>query len=414
MPRRLSSVLTFFWKFIFPAFWFSGAGLITLLAFTESQGFTHRDRWSSLVSWAFGCLLCFVMQSFRLKRVRIDGEFLYVSNYLKEAKVPLRDVSSVGVLTVRVPWTKGLGELALKPFVVLEFQGQTPFGNRIVFMARGVVVVPEAWTHPVVKEIRQAVDRALLGSTVPEASAPRDLGRAREAALEAKDRALVPPPGTSKPTLWLQVRYLRRYELLWHLFGFPGLFFLVGLGFAVPGARAATINFIADGRTLAPGASAAILIGFSLYLGGYFVGVLWFWLLASARLVPYFERPLNSRTKEAFKRGFALAKKFEGLERRASQLGVAPLSAFGFGDDMLGQAVVWHAADAGLRTVRALVASCQQDALDPKLLEDLQAVEAALEKAEAAAVRFSFVLRLGSDANGPQNAELCQRKGAFW
>lgn len=413
MPRRLSSLLTFFWKFIFPAFWFAGSGLITALSFAESQGFSHRDAWASLISWPLGCLLCLVMQTFRLKRVRMDGEFLYHSNYLREAKVPLCDVRSVGVLTVPVPLTKRLGELALKPFVVVEFQGQTPFGNRIVFMARGVVVVPEPWTHPVVGEIRQAVDRALLASAAPKEFAPCDLGRAREAALEAKARALVPPPRPSKPTLRLQERFLRRYELLWHLFGFPGVFFLVGLGFAVPGARAASINF-AGTRTLGAGVSAAILIGFSLYLGAYFVVALWFWPLASARLVPYFEKPLNSTAREAFKRGFALVQEFDRLERQASQLGVMPLSTFGFGDDMLGQAVVWHTADGGLRTVRALVASSQQEALDPNLLEDLQALELALEKAEAAAVRFSFVVRLGSDKNGIQNAELCQRKGSFW
>lgn len=54
----------------------------------------------------------------------MDGEFLYLSNYLSEAKVPLRDVRNVGVLTVPVPLTKGLEELALKPFVVAEFQGR--------------------------------------------------------------------------------------------------------------------------------------------------------------------------------------------------------------------------------------------------------------------------------------------------
>lgn len=413
MLRRLSSVLTLFWKFIFPALWFAGSGLITLLSFTESQGFTRRDGWVSLACWPFGFFLCFILQSFRLKRVRIDGDFLYLSNYLRQAEVPLCDVWSVGLLTVRLPFTEGLGELALKPFVVVEFQGQTPFGNRIVFMARGVTVPPEQWTHPVVSEIRQAVDRALLGSATTEQFAPRDLGRAREAALEARARLSVPPTTPSKPTLRLQERYLRRHGLLLHFFTFPGLFFLVGLALAVPGARAATVNFFAEGRTLATGASAAVLIGFALFLGSYFVGCLIFWPFARTRLVPYFEQSLNSTTQKAFQQGFALAKEFDGLERRASQLGVTPLSAFGFGDDMLGQVVVWHDASDGLETLRALVASSRQRTLDPNLLEDLQTLEAALEKAEVAAVRFSFVVRLGSE-NGIQNVELCQRKGSFW
>lgn len=440
MPRRLSSVLTFFWKFIFPVLWFSGSGVITVLAFTESQGFTHRDLWVSPVSWALSCFLCFLLQTVRLKRVRMDGEFLYLSNYLRQAKVPLCDVWSVGVLTVRVPLTKGLGELALKPFVVVEFQGETPFGNRIVFAARGIFVAPEPWTHPVVQEIRQAVDRALLGSMKAEEFTPRDLGRAREGARKAKAQLLVPagPWGRrpSKPTLRLQVRFVRRSILLWNLFGIPGGGLLVALVLAAIGARAAIINSVEDGWA-ATGVSGAILIGFTLLLGARFVQTLRFSLTTPARLVPYFERPLDAKKWgafkktskmwdfgassepldasmwEAFKRGFALARGFDALECRASELGVTPLSVFGFGDDMLGQVVVWHSAGGGLKTVRALVASCEPEALDPKLLEDLQALEAVLERAETAGVRFAMVVRISSD-EWIAHAEMVQRKGSFW
>jgi hypothetical protein len=325
---------------------------------------------------------------------------------------------------------------------VIEFQGQTLFGNRIVFIARDVAVSSGPWTHPVVSEIRQAVDQALLayGSAAQEESAVRDLGRAREQALLAKLQLLVPDTswGTwrSKPTLRLQVRYVRRYGLLWGLVGFPGAFLLMGLVLAVAGAVPTSMNF-ANSRTVAAGVSAAILIGFTMFLAAYFVQVLRLWLTAPARLVPYFERcldaetwgafkktvktwdfgvssePLNAAMWEAFKRGFALARGFDVLERRASQLGVAPLSAFGFGDDMLGQVVVWHTADAGLKTVRTLVASSQQEALDPNLLEDLQVLEAVLERAEVAAVRFAMVVRICSD-KWILHAEMCQRKGSFW
>jgi hypothetical protein len=197
------------------------------------------------------------------------------------------------------------------------------------------------------------------------------------------------------------------------LFAFPGLFFLMGLALAVPGAWAAVGNVFAKIDRVASGVSAVVLIGFTLWLCSYFVMTLRFWLFAPARVVPYFERRLDSGTKGAFKNGFALAQRFDELERRASQLGVPPLSAFGFGDDVLGQLVVWHATEAGLKTVQALVASSHSEALHAKLLEDLRALEAALERAEAKAVRFALVVRIGAD-KWISGAEMFQRKGSFF
>jgi hypothetical protein len=408
MPRTLSSNWTFFWKFILPGLLFSGLGFSTLLAFTESQGFPHRgDKWVLLAGWPVTFLYLFLFM--RAKRVRMDSEFLCISNYLTEAKIPLGEVWAVNVMALRLSSARGTSELMLRPFTVVEFQGRTRFGKRIVFMARGPAVPPEPWTHPVVTEIRAAVDQALLGSTRPEDFVPCDLGRAREAESRANFTRL---PAPSKPTLQSQVRYMRRYFLLLGFFAFPGLFFLVGLVIAVAGARAATINFFAEGRTLGTGASAAILIAFTLYLGAYFVAVLSSYF-APARVVPYFERSLDFKMQGAFKNGFALAKGFDVLERRASELGVTPLSAFGFGDDMLGQLLVWHSTETGLKTVQALVASSHNEALDAKLLEDLQAVEAALERAAAKAVRFTLVVRIGAD-KWISGAEMFQRKGSFW
>lgn len=429
--RTLSSNLTFFWKFIFPVLWFAGSGYATFAAFTAGHGVAQNDKWFSLASWPLGCFVCFCLQVFRLKRVRMDGEFLDISNYVTEAKVPLRDVRMVSVLTIRSSSARGTSEMVLKPFAVVEFQGQTPFGKRVVFMARGITVVSEPWTHPVISELRQAVDRAL--TTTPGESAPRDLGRAWEEARRKEARRRTRP---GKPTLPLQERYLRRSRLLWHLFGIPGAGFLVGLVFAMQGAGAASINF-AKAQTVGAGVSAAVLIGISLFLVAYFVQVLRFWLSAPARLVPYFERPLggtkwgafkktigtldfkvsseplDTATWGAFRRGFALAHGLDVLERRASQLGVTPLSAFGFGDDVLGQIVVWHSASAGLQTVRALIASSHREALGLNLLEDLHALEVALQMAEAAALRFAIVVRIGSD-EWIHHSEMSQRDGSFW
>lgn len=440
MPRALSSNLTFFWKFIFPAFCIPGVGILTLLAFTHRQWFAPREKWFYLVSWPVACFCCLFLPLLRLKRVRTDGEFLHISNYLTETKVSLREVRSVGVWSPR-RLNKKVEEVPTKPFAVVEFQEPTRFGRQIVFMARDVPHSAGPWTHPVVTELRQAVDKALLDSPTTGESTPRDLGRAREEANNAEAKRLVPGGAwgsrRSKPTLDLQERYLRSSGLLWKLFGIPGGGLLLGLVLALAGLRAAVINFLAKTETLASEISTAILLGFTLLLGAYFIKVLRFWLTAPARLVLYFERPLEAKTRlhfkktvaigdlkagsepletttwDAFKRGFALVKGFDVLERRASHLGVPPLSAFGFGDDLLGQIAVWHNAADGLKTVQTLLASSRQQALDLNLLQDLEALAAVLAKAETATVRFAVVVRIGTD-EWISHAEMDQRKGSFW
>ena len=84
----------------------------------------------------------------RLKYVRMDDRFLYVSNGLREIEVPLRDVT--GVTYNR--WTR-------THLVTLEFAHDTEFGERIVFMPS--VRAFAFWSvHPVVAEIEAAVAMA--------------------------------------------------------------------------------------------------------------------------------------------------------------------------------------------------------------------------------------------------------------
>jgi hypothetical protein len=82
MPRTLCSNLTFFWKVIFPVLWIPGLGLHILLAFTGHHWFlfTPREKWFFLALWPLGCIYYFSLPIIRLKRVRMDGEFLYISN----------------------------------------------------------------------------------------------------------------------------------------------------------------------------------------------------------------------------------------------------------------------------------------------------------------------------------------------
>jgi hypothetical protein len=84
----------------------------------------------------------------RLKRVRIDDKVLYVSNYVTEIAVPLVNVAEVR----ENRWVNIHA-------ITIQFHSATEFGSRIVFMPKA------RWfgfwsSHPVVAEIRAAVNRA--------------------------------------------------------------------------------------------------------------------------------------------------------------------------------------------------------------------------------------------------------------
>jgi hypothetical protein len=79
----------------------------------------------------------------RLKRVRLDGSVLRISNYLREIQVPLADIAEVQ----ENRW------LNTRP-IALIFNHPTLFGSRVLFMPRlRWFLMP--WTpHPIAEELR--------------------------------------------------------------------------------------------------------------------------------------------------------------------------------------------------------------------------------------------------------------------
>lgn len=153
--RTLSSAQTALVKFVLPIFWVAVFGLMTLTMFLSPD--TWRDdrgapmdpsfRWfffgGLIVGGAYLKWLCGP-----LKRVRMDDRSLYVSNYRDAIVIPLADVAEV----TENRWWKH------HP-VTIHLHRETEFGTRIVFMPK--VRWFAFWSsHPVVAEIRAAVDRA--------------------------------------------------------------------------------------------------------------------------------------------------------------------------------------------------------------------------------------------------------------
>lgn len=87
-----------------------------------------------------------------LKRVRIDQEFLYVSNYRREIALPLSSIDAV----TENRW------INLHP-VTIHLRVPTAFGQKITFMPKGLVF---GWSsHPVVEELRNAAFVAAVRSS---------------------------------------------------------------------------------------------------------------------------------------------------------------------------------------------------------------------------------------------------------
>jgi len=138
-------------KFIFPAIWIPTFGAGTLTPFLSSSGskdpFLDSMNWIFLAGLLFGSAFIY-WGCIRLKRVRMDSEALYISNYREEIRVALRDISAVS----ENRWVN------IHPITV-EFCTDSAFGNQIVFMPefRGWGV----WrSHPIVAELREAARQA--------------------------------------------------------------------------------------------------------------------------------------------------------------------------------------------------------------------------------------------------------------
>lgn len=132
--RRISSLWTAPLKWGFPVVWCGGWGYGTIqllvhpdkVAYDGVVGGAPPDAgiWMVLL-WIAGTTFAAAF-AWGFKRVRVDRDFLYVSNYLREVKVPLREVADVYHPTMSRPIS-----------VAVELEGPTPFGRRIRFMARG-------------------------------------------------------------------------------------------------------------------------------------------------------------------------------------------------------------------------------------------------------------------------------------
>ncbi|HTO74040.1 MAG TPA: hypothetical protein VMJ30_09475 [Gemmatimonadales bacterium] len=158
-PRLLSSRMTFFNKFVVPILYivgFAGGTLaISLNRRNMPPGAPGFSPFLFIIFLGLGGVAIYWTTT-RLKYVRMDDRFLYISNGLREIEVPLRDVTEVRYSR----WTR-------THLVTVEFAHETEFGESIVFMPS--IRMFALWSvHPVVAEIEAAVAMATGRTLSPD------------------------------------------------------------------------------------------------------------------------------------------------------------------------------------------------------------------------------------------------------
>ncbi len=124
MPRALSSGATFGFKFVLPVFWLAYVGTIGWVLFVSPPPppLVIEAVVLAVLLGASGFILWVCTP---LKRVRLDGGTLLVSNLRREIRVPLAGIARVSERR----W------INIHP-VTIELRVPTEFGRRVVFMPR--------------------------------------------------------------------------------------------------------------------------------------------------------------------------------------------------------------------------------------------------------------------------------------
>lgn len=141
-PRPLSSGTTLVFKVAIPVGYFAYVGILTWLIFARGHRPPPLAGTVLLLTVLLGVGGFILWVCAPLKRVRVDGTTLLVSNFRREIRVPLVSIARVW----ETRW------INIHP-VTIELRAPTEFGRRIVFMPRVHWFL--LWrAHPVVTELR--------------------------------------------------------------------------------------------------------------------------------------------------------------------------------------------------------------------------------------------------------------------
>lgn len=153
MKKYLSVPATYFFKIIFPILWIAiVVGFYLVISFSE-----RRNEIQPFGYWVIVTVITLLILrwSFNLKRVQIDENNLYVSNFRQEVTIPLNQVEEV---------TQNFLQRGNIETITITLKNECALGKKFTF-----IPCMRFWNigkHPLVSEIQKKVDSAKYNSLI--------------------------------------------------------------------------------------------------------------------------------------------------------------------------------------------------------------------------------------------------------
>ncbi len=127
MIKQLSSSLTLFWAVAVPTMWAAFFGVFTIAVFfveRDYYGFVSSGVLKILIPFVlFGGLALWYFTIMRFKRIDLDADFVYATNYIKTYRYPWHNIEHIKT-------KKGI--FFNKGIITLKQGGQ--FGSQLPFL----------------------------------------------------------------------------------------------------------------------------------------------------------------------------------------------------------------------------------------------------------------------------------------
>src|SRR5262249_33356113 len=125
--RVVSSSWTFFFKYVTPLLWL-GFG-VSMIGAALIFGGAPAGYYAIAIVWLAAVACINYWNNFPIKKVAIDGDYLYISNYRSDVRIPLATVSDSRITGWAWSWWRW------PPLRIVLTLGQTTaFGQQIMFI----------------------------------------------------------------------------------------------------------------------------------------------------------------------------------------------------------------------------------------------------------------------------------------
>lgn len=146
--RRLSSRLSFFYKYVFAPVWITGFGAGTIAVLLKGDSFRSLPARLPFAFFWFAGTLFIYWACARLKSVSLSGSELLVSNYFDTVRIALADVSDISATRMLSPEH-------------IRVTAKTTGSKRYQFIFMPPIRLSLGFTeHPLASELRSMVDAA--------------------------------------------------------------------------------------------------------------------------------------------------------------------------------------------------------------------------------------------------------------